>query len=150
MINIVESISITHPCNLECRLSNNPLCIVYEHLIQLPITGLFPKWGLLALNRVNNNINLFEVISSIIIQSITRPGLGQFLTITRYCSGLMQFTWIQNFNTVLKYIFIKIVWPLLFSVLWCFLLICNVNQEFSDADVNQYWGWKFMSFFYCF
>ena len=102
MINIVESILITHLCNIDCRISNNPPCIVYEHLIRLPIKRLFPKWGLLALNRVNNNINIFEEMSSIIIQSRTRPGLGQLLTLTGYSNELMQFTWIQHFKTVLR------------------------------------------------
>ena len=36
---IIKSISITHPLDFDCRITNNPPCIIYDHLIGLTITG---------------------------------------------------------------------------------------------------------------
>ena len=43
--NIIKSISIYHPLYFDCRITNNPLYIVWSHLIGLTITGWFLKWG---------------------------------------------------------------------------------------------------------
>ena len=40
---IIKLISITHPLDFYCRITNNPPCIVNEHLIGLTITGRFLK-----------------------------------------------------------------------------------------------------------
>ena len=55
----------------------------YKHLIGLTIT-----LDLLALKRVNNNRDIFEVSSPIKIQITPHPGLGQSLTLTGYNSVL--------------------------------------------------------------
>ena len=86
--NLLKSIFITHPHNIDCRITNNHPCIFYEHLVWLPITGHFSKWGLLTLNRVNNNRALFKVRSPIKIQSTPSPSLGQLFTLTGYNSVL--------------------------------------------------------------
>ena len=88
---IIKSISITHPLNLDFRITNNPRCIVYEHSIGLKITGHFLKRDLLALNRLNNNRANFEVRSPIEIRIMPRPGIGQSIPLTGYSSGLTYF-----------------------------------------------------------
>ena len=85
---IIKPTSITHPCDFDCRITNNTPCIICEHLIRLPITGRFSKLGLIALNRVNNNRDIFKVRSPIKIQSMLSPGIGQLITLTGYSSGL--------------------------------------------------------------
>ena len=59
-INIIKSISITHPSNFYCIITNNPQCIVL-HLKWSAITGRFSKWVFLAFNRVNNIREIFEM-----------------------------------------------------------------------------------------
>ena len=88
---IIKSISITHYCNIGCRITNIPLWTVSKHWVRLPKTGRFWYWGLLAPNMVNNNRALFEISSSIKIQSTPRSGLGQSLKMTGYSSRLMHF-----------------------------------------------------------
>ena len=78
--------SITRPRNIDSRITNNPSCIVYKHLIGLPITEPFSELFLLALNRVNNNRAIFELRLPIKIQSMPPSGLGKFLTLTVYSS----------------------------------------------------------------
>ena len=34
-----DQISITHPIDIDCRITNNIACIVYNNLIWLPVTG---------------------------------------------------------------------------------------------------------------
>ena len=79
---IIKSISITHPLNVEGRITISPPCFVYVDSILLTLTGRYSKRGLLVLNRVNNNREIFEVSSLIKIQSTLRTGLGQYLTVT--------------------------------------------------------------------
>ena len=139
-----KSILITHPHNIYCRITNNPLCIFYDHIILLTITGRFSKWGLLALNRVNNNRALFTVKSPIKIQSTLLPGLGQSLTLTWYSSGLTQFIWIRQFQNVLISIPPQLSDAFYSSSIRCSLLRCNGNCDFSNADVDQKWECGFM------
>ena len=93
---IIKSISITHPLNFPCRLTNNLPCIIYEHLIWLTITGHFLKWGFLAINMVNNNRVILEVRPPIKIQSTPRRGIGKLLTLNGYSSGFTQLTLIRS------------------------------------------------------
>ena len=60
-IYIIKPISITHPLNFHCRITNNPWCIVYLQLIGLKITERSLEWVFLALKKANNNRALFEV-----------------------------------------------------------------------------------------
>ena len=84
----IKSISITNPINFYWRITNNHMCIVYEHFIQFPIIGHFSKQSLIELNRVNKNRALFKMMSPIKIQNIPCPGLVQLLTQTGCSSGL--------------------------------------------------------------
>ena len=93
---------ITQPLNIDCRIANNTLCIVCEHLIRSPITGRFLKWCLLAINKGNNNMALFEVSSPLKTKSTPHSGLGQSLILTGCISGLTYFTWSRRFKTVLR------------------------------------------------
>ena len=131
---IIKSISITHSLDFDCIITDNSLCIVYEHLIGLKITGRFLWWGFLALNRVNNNRAVFEVRSPIKIWSTPRPGLGKSITLTGCISVLTYFTW-----SLLVYNFIKIypttiVWPLL-------LLRCLVFADFMICELCIFQCW---------
>ena len=46
---VIKSISITHPHDIECIITNNPPCIAYKYSIRLPIIGQFSDWDMLAL-----------------------------------------------------------------------------------------------------
>ena len=52
---VIKSISITHPLNSECKITNNPLSIIHKNLTGSTITGRFLKLVFLALNSINNN-----------------------------------------------------------------------------------------------
>ena len=141
---VIKKISITHPLNIDCRITNNPLCIVYEYLIWSPITGRFSKWGLLVFNKVNNNRALFGVSLPIKIYSTPRSGPGQSLTLTGYSIGLSYFTWIRWFKNVLIFIPPRSADPCFWSAVRCLLLRCTGNREFSKDDVDQNRKWNFM------
>ena len=72
---VIQSVLITNPRDTDCSITNNHQCIVYKHLMRISITGSFLKWGLIALNRVNNNRALFKVRPRIKIQSMPCPVL---------------------------------------------------------------------------
>ena len=122
-INYLKSISITHPINFDLRITNIPMCIVYEHLIWLPITRRFLMWGLLALNRLNNNRCILKFRSSIKIQSTPRLGLGKIITLTGYSSVLTLFTWSRLVYNCITIYPTTIVWPLI-------LLVCLVFSDY--------------------
>ena len=126
------------------RITNNPSCIIYKHLIRLPITEHFLNWGLIALNRGNHYGVIFRVISPIKIKSTPHPGLQQLLTLTGYISGLMYFTLGWQCSTVIRCIPSQSADPCYCSCFWCSLLKCNGNPDFSNAGVDRNWKWKFM------
>ena len=144
---IIGSISTIYPINIDCGITNNPLWIVYEHWIWLPITGRFSMWVFLALNRVNNNRFIFEVMSPIKIQIKPCPGLVQFLTLTVYSSELMSFTWSWRLTNVVRYIQPQSADTCHCSGVRCFLLRCNGYRELSNAGVDRNFRWNFMWIF---
>ena len=127
---IIKSILITHPLNFDCRITNNPPCIVYEHLIGITITGRFSKWGRKSKYRVchvQGQENCSHWLDTV-MDWRSLPEAGRFKTLLRsippqlgdpcYCS----------------------------TVSWS-LIMWYVNAVFSNASVDQNWKMNFISFF---
>ena len=134
---VIKSISISHPLNLDCRITNNPPCVVYVHLIGLRITGHFLKLGLFVINKVTNNEAIFEVRLPIKIQSTPRLELVNH---SHWLYKVVDWRVLHEsvrFTTVLRSIPPRFSYPCYPSAVWCLLLICNRNCVFSNVGVDQ-------------
>ena len=140
---VIKSILSTHLIDIDCSITNNPPCIVCEHLIWLPIAGLCLEWGFLELYRVNNNRALFKVRLPIKIQIMPRPGLGKLLTLTEYSSGLTYFTCSGCFKTVLRSSPPWLADPFYYSSIWYLLILSACDCYWSAVWWLLYYKKKF-------
>ena len=131
---IMYSILNTHLINFYCRLTNIPPCIVYVHSILLTLKGWYSKWGLLVLNRVNNNREIFEVSSPIKIQSTPRWGLenrSHWMNTVVHCNSLPE---AKQFITILGSIPPLSDDPCYLSAVWCSLLLLSYPCDHSAVQ----------------
>ena len=124
---IIKSISITHPLDFDCIITNNPACIICLHLIGLTITGRFLKWGHQSKYRVRH-IQGWEIWSRWLDTVVGWRSLYEavrFITVFRSISP-----WSSDHFYC--------------SNVRCLLLLCNGNCVFSCAVLYRNWIFNFI------
>ena len=64
-----------------------------------------------ASNRVNHKRGIFKVSSSILVPRSPHSGLGKIITLTKYSSVLMWFTWNWSIYNSIPVLLAMIRWP---------------------------------------
>ena len=105
---------ITLPLKFFCIITNNPPCIVYDHLIGLTITGKFSKWchqPKYRARQVQGKENISHWLYTVVYWR-SLPEAGRFTTVLRSSPP-----WSSD--------------PCYRSSTLCSLLICNGDSVFS-------------------